>query len=103
MDFEEGRWLRAALAAGVHVRLGLGSFAEYVERLFGYAPRVTHEKLRVAEALERLPQLTQALRDGAVTWSSARELSRVATAETEQVWLDCAKNRTVREVEQLVS
>jgi hypothetical protein len=103
MDFEEGRWLRAALAAGVHRRLGYGSFTEYVERLFGYAPRLTHEKLRVAEALELLPVLSKALGDGALSWSAVRELTRVATAESEVIWLKAAKVRTVREVERLVS
>lgn len=52
LDFEEGQWLRKAQTARVHERLGYGSFVEYVERLFGYAPRLTLEKLRVAEALE---------------------------------------------------
>ena len=58
--------------------LGFGTFAEYVERLLGYRPRWTSERLRVAEALELLPELDQALRDGAVSWSAVRELTRVA-------------------------
>ena len=51
LDFEEGQQLRAAQLARVHERLGYGSFVEYIERLFGYAPRLTLEKLRVAQAL----------------------------------------------------
>jgi hypothetical protein len=35
-DAEEGRWLLAARRAAAHVHLGFGSFAEYIERLFGY-------------------------------------------------------------------
>src|SRR4029079_12321785 len=103
LDWEEGRWLARALRAGAHVRLGFGSFAEYCERLFGYLPRFTFEKLRVAEALERLPEISQALRDGAITWSAVRELTRVAIAETEGEWLSAARGRIVRDVEQLVS
>jgi hypothetical protein len=61
LDFDEGRKLRAAQRARVHERLGYGSFVEYI-RLFGYSPRLTLEKLRVAEALEGLPQLAQAAR-----------------------------------------
>jgi len=57
IDAEEGRLLLAALRSTVHVHLGFGGFAEYVERLFGYKPRTTREKLRVAEALEGLPLL----------------------------------------------
>jgi hypothetical protein len=103
LDFEEGTWLLAAQRAGVHARLGYGSFFEYIERLFGYSPRLTHDKLRVAAALEGLPQLAQALREGAATWSSVRELTRVATPETERAWLGAASGRTAHQVERLVS
>src|SRR3954468_1726249 len=78
LDFEEGTWLLAAQRACVHARLGYGSFFEYIEGVFGYSARVTDAKLRVAGALKGLPQLTQALRQGAATWSSVRELTRVA-------------------------
>lgn len=103
LDFEEGKWLLAAMKARVDRRLGYGSFVEYVERLFGYAPRLTQEKLRVAEALEELPELSAALEKGETSWSSVRELTRVSTPETEGKWLDAARGRTVREVERLVS
>src|SRR5690349_16995788 len=79
LDFEEGRCLLAALRAGAHLRLGYGSFQEYAERLFGYGPRVTQEKLRVAEALEALPAMARELEAGRVTFSAVRELTRVAT------------------------
>jgi 5-methylcytosine-specific restriction endonuclease McrA len=103
LDFEEGTWLLAAQRAGVHARLGYGSFFEYIERLFGYSPRLTHDKLRVAAALEGLPQLAQALREGAATWSSVRELTRVATPETERAWLNAASGQTAHQLERLVS
>src|SRR3954463_1106274 len=103
LDFEEGTWLLAAQRAGVHARLGYGSFFEYIERLFGYSPRLTHDKLRVAAALEGLPQLAPALREGAATWSSVRELTRVATPETERAWLDASRGQTAHQVERLVS
>lgn len=103
MDFEEGSWLLAARKANVHRELGYGSFTEYIERLFGYAPRVTHEKLRVAQALEQLPKLSRELREGRLSFSHVRELTRVATPKTERVWLESARHRTSRQVEKLVS
>jgi hypothetical protein len=103
LDFEEGRCMLAALRAGAHVRLGYGSFQEYAERLFGYGPRVTQEKLRVAEALEELPETARELEAGRVSFSAVRELTRVATSSTEREWLEAARGRTVRELEQLVS
>src|SRR5258707_10879490 len=79
LDWEEGRVLLDALRSGAHLHLGFGSFGEYIERMLGYRRRSTDERLRVAEALENLPELARALRDGCVTWSIARELTRVAT------------------------
>jgi RuvA, C-terminal domain len=103
VDEEEGRWLLAAERAAVHAHLGFGSFFEYVERLFGYKPRSIHEKLRVAEALENLPALASALRDGRINWSAVRELTRVAVAETESSWLELAAGKTLRQLEELVA
>src|SRR6187399_1896235 len=103
LDFEEGRWLLRAFRSAVHVRLGYGAFNEYTERLFGYGPRLNQEKLRVAEALEELPETARDLQTGAVSFSLARELTRVATPSTEQEWLEAARGRSVREVEHLVS
>jgi hypothetical protein len=103
LDWDEGRSLLSALRFGSHLKLGIGSFSEYVERLFGYRPRFTQEKLRVAEALEELPELDRALRDGALCWSAVRELTRVATLHTEKTWIAAARGRAVRDVEKLVS
>lgn len=102
-DAEEGRWLLAALRSAAHVHLGFGSFAEYVERLFGYKPRSTQEKLRVAEALEALPNLARALETGSLGWSAVREITRVAVADTERAWLELAQGKTVRQLEELVA
>src|SRR5262249_22001371 len=103
LDLEEGRWLLRALRSGAHVELGYGSFLEYTERLFGYGPRLTQEKIRVGEALEELPETAEALERGSFSFSAARELTRVAIPSTERAWLDAARGRTVREVEKLVS
>ena len=103
LEFEEGRWLLRALRSGTHVELGYGSFYEYTERLFGYGPRLTQEKIRVAEALAWLPEAAEALKTGSISFSAVRELTRVAVPSTEREWLEAARGRTVREVEELVS
>ena len=102
-DAEEGRWLLKARRSAAHAHMGFGSFAEYVERCFGYCGRSTHEKLRVAEALEHLPVLAQALESGTLCWSALRELTRVATPETEAIWLEVARGKLSRELEPLVA
>ncbi len=102
-DAEEGRWLLCALRSAAHVHLGHASFSQYIERIFGYSPRSTQEKLRVAEALEQLPRLARSLETGALSWCAARELTRVAVAATEQAWLAAAQGKTTREIEALVA
>ena len=70
LDAEEGKWLLRAFRAATHVHFGYASFGEYVERLFGLNRRTTEEKLRVAGALEELPELAEALRSGQLNWSA---------------------------------
>jgi hypothetical protein len=103
LDAEEGRWLLRAFRAATHLHFGYASFGEYVERLFGLNRRTTEEKLRVAGALEELPELAEALRGGTLNWSAVRELTRVAVPETEREWIAVARRHTAREVERLVS
>jgi hypothetical protein len=103
LDWEEGRLLLDALRSNAHLHLGFGSFGEYIERILGHTRRATEERLRVAEALERSPVLANALRDGSLSWSAVRELTRVATASNEEAWLEVAKGRTLRQVEEVVA
>ena len=53
-------------------------------------------------ALEQLPATSEALRAGQLRWSAVRELSRVATVETERAWVSAAEGATARQVEKLV-
>src|SRR5688500_19279271 len=87
LDAEEGTWLLRAFRAATHVYFGYASFGEYIERLFGLRRRTTEEKLRVAGALEALPELAEALRSAKLHWSVVRELTRVAVRETEREWI----------------
>src|SRR5688572_8294018 len=103
LDAEEGTWLLRAFRAATHVYFGYASFGEYIERLFGLSRRATEEKLRVAEALEQLPELSEALRSGKLNWSVVRELSRVAMPDSEREWIAAACTKTAREVERMVS
>src|SRR5258706_1008774 len=103
LDRELGDALLATYRERVHVTLGYGSFREYIEGVLAWTGRQTEEGLRVAMALEDLPALRDALGTGALSWSVVRELSRVATHRNEHEWIAEAANRTVREVERLVS
>jgi hypothetical protein len=102
-DYELGNLLRRGYLLRVHELGGFASFREYAEHVFGFTGRQTEERLRVAEALERLPGLAVKLAQGELCWSVVRELSRVCTEANELEWIDAAEARTAREVERMVS
>src|SRR5512143_401563 len=83
--------------------LGLATLVEYAERYLGLSPRQTEERLRVALALEALPRVDAVLGAGALHFSAVRELTRVATADTEEAWVRAADGKTVGVVERLVA
>ncbi len=103
LDEAEARWLLIARRAQVHRHRGFATFFEYVERVLGHAPHAARERMRVAEALMMLPVTRTALAAGRLGYSAVRELTRVATPETEVAWLGAAADRTVREVEAAVA
>jgi hypothetical protein len=90
------RWLLAAQRLGVHARAGYASLGEYAERILGLNVRQTEERLRVGRALAALPLLDGALGGGELPWSAVREITRVATKQTEAAWLAWAKPRRMR-------
>ncbi len=97
------RWLACADRLGVHARAGYASLREYADRMLGLRGRQTEERLRVGRVLAKLPALDDALAAGSLSWSAVRELTRVATAETELAWIDWAKGRTARAIERAVA
>jgi hypothetical protein len=102
LDTEIGSWLLYARRARTHSWLGYASITEYARQLFGFTPRQTLERLRVAEALEELPLLDCAFTEGKLCWSAVRELTRVASPETESEWLAAAQGRGAHQVEEMV-
>ena len=103
LEVEKGRWLLAARDAQVHRQFGFATLAEYVEHVFGYGPRDTRDRLRVAEALLELPETTAALGAGQIPYTAVRVLTAVLEPANESAWLHRVKGRTVREIEAMVS
>jgi len=103
LDAKEAAWLREAEEHQIWRNLGMVSALDYMERALGYAPRAGQERLRVARALGDLPAMTDALATGELAFTAVRELTRVATRATETAWVDAARGKNVREIEQLVA
>jgi hypothetical protein len=103
LEYETCLLLLQGERVGVHRSYGYASIREYAEAILGLSPRETEERLRVARALEALPEVAGKFRSGELTFTAVREVSRVATAETEGEWLAAAGSKTARHIERLVS
>lgn len=60
------------------------------------------ERVRVARALGPLPRLEEGFAAGRLSCSQLRAITRVATADDEQRWLDLARHSTAGQLERLV-
>jgi hypothetical protein len=81
---------------------GFRSCAAWLTWRVGLAPGAAREHVRVARALGTLPQLSAALARGELSYSKIRELTRVATPETEELLLAVGRAGTAEHVERVV-
>jgi len=81
---------------------GFKSCAQWLSWRTGIAPGAAREKVRVARALGELPELRAALGAGELSYSVARALTRVATAENEAELVEVARYSTAADLERLV-
>ena len=103
LDAEEAQLLCRAAREEIWRALGKASLLEYIEEVLGHGPRAARERVRVALALDELPELADALATGELAFSAVRELSRVATPMTQAAWCERARGKNLRQVEELVS
>ncbi len=82
---------------------GCVSHWEYLERMLGYVPHTARERMRVAKRLVSLPLTMRKLADGTLTYSAVRELTRVATADTEEDWLTSTDGMSTHQIEREVA
>src|SRR4051795_12327012 len=103
LDAAEAFDLLRAEQLKLHLLSGCAHMSEYLERKLGYGPHAARERMRVARSLAKLPQTTAALARGEFAYSAVRELTRVATADTEARWLAAAEGMAVNQIERLVA
>ncbi len=93
--------LRELDAAKGWAASGQLSFAAWLSWRCGIGPLAARERVRVARALAELPKIETAFGAGAITYSKARALTRVATAENEETLVSMAGGMTAAELEKL--
>jgi hypothetical protein len=103
IDHEELGLIREAIAVQLWRELGMVSIREYLERRMGYTPGVASERVRVAEALDAMPELDTALAAGELSFSAVREITRIATRRTERAWLAACRGKSCKEIGELLA
>ena len=68
----------------------------------GIAMGAAREKVRVARALENLPRISAAMASGSLSYSKAREITRIGNPANEEYLLMIAEHGTAAHVERLV-
>jgi hypothetical protein len=81
---------------------GAQSCAHWLNWKCGIAMGAAREKVRVARAMESLPQVADAMASGKLSYSKAREITRIAIPENEEYLLSIAEHGTAQHVENLV-
>ncbi len=87
-------------ASGWYVQ-GALSCAHWLAWRVGWDLRTARERVRVARKLAELPLVDEQLRLGAMLYSQARAILRVATAEKEAVWVEYAKRMPASQLDTL--
>jgi len=99
-------WLGGGLErfrrAGGHTRLGYASFDHYARERLGLGRSAVYSKMKLAREAERMPEIGEALRRGAVDQEAAMLVARVAAPHTVQAWLERASGRTYKHLREEV-
>ncbi len=79
--------------------IGIQSCAHWLNWKCGMSMGPAREKVRVARALPALPKISSAFREGKVSYSKVRAMTRVATDKNEEALLQVALGGTASHVE----
>ncbi|MFT3694136.1 MAG: HNH endonuclease signature motif containing protein [Kofleriaceae bacterium] len=103
LDAREAPLLRDVIRGDVWRHASKVSLYAYLEDVLGYGPKVARDRVRVAMALESLPETSRALANGEHSYTAVRELTRIVKPETEVEWLDAIRGCNSARVQELVS
>jgi hypothetical protein len=96
-------WLLEIDERKLYQEFGCSSTYHYAARYLDLEPHTVSEVLRTGRLLAGLPLLAESYRKGELHPSKAREITRVATAETQEFWLQAALKSTARDIERMVA
>jgi hypothetical protein len=84
-------WFAEIMNRHLYRDLGHATINQYAMNELGFSKSRTGDFIRLARQLENLPAVRQALTNGDLGYTKAREIVAVATPETQDSWLEAAK------------
>ncbi|MFC1572735.1 HNH endonuclease [Candidatus Eisenbacteria bacterium] len=95
-------WFAEMEERKLYLHLGYSSIHQYANEALGFSSNKTYRFLRLTADLKRLPRLRESVATGALGWTKAREVAKVASIATEERWIAAAKKTSRRMLEQKV-
>jgi hypothetical protein len=96
-------WFGEILSRKLYLEFGCSSIHHYARSRLGFSRARTAYFLRLCRSFDALPALKESVSSGAVPWTKAREVVKVATPETESFWVEQAQSTGRRELERRVA
>ncbi|MGH7858526.1 MAG: DUF222 domain-containing protein [Candidatus Binatia bacterium] len=84
------------------VDLGFVRLGDWSRERLGISGSEAESMAKVVRGLERLPLVARSFDAGEISWTKARILVEAAGEETEERWLDVARDATVRELQKMI-
>ncbi len=92
-------WFAELMRRRLYRDCGYSSIHAYAEAVLGFGQAKTYQFIRLAEALDGLPELRASVEAGEMPWTKARSVAAVATPRSEGQWIALAKASSARQLE----
>jgi hypothetical protein len=92
-------WFAELMRRRLYRDCGYSSIHAYAEAVLSFGQAKTYQFIRLAEALDGLPELRASVEAGEMPWTKARSVAAVATPRSEGQWIALAKTSSARQLE----
>lgn len=92
-------WFAEVARRALYQQLGHASLQLCATRELGFSDNRYHQFKRLADDLDRLPTLREAVAAGQIGWTKAQQVARVAAEATQAAWVAKAATTGRRELE----
>jgi 5-methylcytosine-specific restriction endonuclease McrA len=92
-------WFADVSRRRLYRQLGHASLQLYATQALGFSDNRYYQFKRLADDLDRLPVLREAVESGEIGWTKALQVARVATEATQAAWVAKAATTARRELE----